>query len=189
MGNRLSKIATRTGDDGTTGLGDGRRVRKDDARIAAIGEVDELNSNLGVLLCETLAGECAGGAHRDPARPVRSGRRALHSRPHDDCRQASRPARRLARRIQRDAAAAQGVHFARRLTGSRACACVPDGVPSGRAGHRGAWPDRDHQRGAAPIRQPPVGSAVCAGARAQSCGRRQRRALAARARRRSKASA
>lgn len=54
MGNRLSKIATRTGDDGTTGLGDGRRVRKDDARIAAIGEVDELNSNLGVLLCENL---------------------------------------------------------------------------------------------------------------------------------------
>jgi cob(I)alamin adenosyltransferase len=54
MGNRLSKIATRTGDDGTTGLGDGRRVRKDDARIAAIGDVDELNSNLGVLLCEPL---------------------------------------------------------------------------------------------------------------------------------------
>jgi len=54
MGNRLSKIATRTGDDGTTGLGDGRRVRKDSARIAAIGDVDELNSNLGVLLCQTL---------------------------------------------------------------------------------------------------------------------------------------
>jgi cob(I)alamin adenosyltransferase len=54
MGNRLSKIATRTGDDGTTGLGDGSRVRKDGARIAAIGEVDELNSHLGVLLCETL---------------------------------------------------------------------------------------------------------------------------------------
>lgn len=54
MGNRLSKIATRTGDDGTTGLGDGRRVRKDDARIAAIGDIDELNSNIGVLLCETL---------------------------------------------------------------------------------------------------------------------------------------
>jgi cob(I)alamin adenosyltransferase len=54
MGNRLSKIATRTGDDGTTGLGDGRRVSKDDARIAAIGDVDELNSNLGVLLCEAL---------------------------------------------------------------------------------------------------------------------------------------
>src|ERR1700743_883022 len=54
MGNRLSKIATRTGDDGTTGLGDGRRVRKDSARIAAIGDVDQLNSNLGVLLCEHL---------------------------------------------------------------------------------------------------------------------------------------
>lgn len=54
MGNRLSKIATRTGDDGTTGLGDGRRIGKDDARIAAIGDVDELNSTLGVLLAETL---------------------------------------------------------------------------------------------------------------------------------------
>ena len=54
MGNRLSKIATRTGDDGTTGLGDGSRVRKDDTRIAAIGEVDELNSHIGVLLCEPL---------------------------------------------------------------------------------------------------------------------------------------
>ncbi|KVO01144.1 cob(I)yrinic acid a,c-diamide adenosyltransferase [Burkholderia ubonensis] len=54
MGNRLSKIATRTGDDGTTGLGDGRRVGKDDVRITAIGDVDELNSTLGVLLAETL---------------------------------------------------------------------------------------------------------------------------------------
>ena len=54
MGNRLSKISTRTGDDGTTGLGDGSRVQKDDARIAAIGDVDELNSQLGVLLCEPL---------------------------------------------------------------------------------------------------------------------------------------
>ena len=54
MGNRLSKITTRTGDDGTTGLGDGSRVRKDDTRIAAIGQGDELNSQIGVLLCETL---------------------------------------------------------------------------------------------------------------------------------------
>ncbi|PTB21196.1 ATP:cob(I)alamin adenosyltransferase [Trinickia symbiotica] len=54
MGHRLSKIATRTGDDGTTGLGDGSRVPKDDARIAAIGDVDELNSQIGLLLCETL---------------------------------------------------------------------------------------------------------------------------------------
>ncbi|SAL68504.1 ATP--cobalamin adenosyltransferase [Caballeronia peredens] len=54
MGHRLSKIATRTGDDGTTGLGDGRRVSKDDARIVAIGDVDELNSCIGVLLCEAM---------------------------------------------------------------------------------------------------------------------------------------
>lgn len=49
MGKRLSKIATRTGDDGTTGLADGSRVAKDSLRIAALGEVDELNSHLGVI--------------------------------------------------------------------------------------------------------------------------------------------
>ena len=54
MANRLSQIATRTGDDGTTGLGDGSRVPKSSLRIAAIGDVDELNSNLGVLLAEPL---------------------------------------------------------------------------------------------------------------------------------------
>jgi len=54
MGHRLSKIVTRTGDAGTTGLGDGSRVAKDSARIAAIGEVDELNSTLGLLLTEAL---------------------------------------------------------------------------------------------------------------------------------------
>ena len=54
MGNRLSKIATRTGDNGTTGLGDGSRTDKDSLRIHAIGDVDELNSHIGVLLCEEL---------------------------------------------------------------------------------------------------------------------------------------
>jgi cob(I)alamin adenosyltransferase len=54
MGNRLTQIATRTGDDGTTGLGDGQRVPKDHLRIQAMGDVDELNSNLGVLLAEPL---------------------------------------------------------------------------------------------------------------------------------------
>lgn len=54
MGNRLSKIYTRTGDDGTTGLGDGTRVSKDDARVEAYGTLDELNSVLGVLLAEKL---------------------------------------------------------------------------------------------------------------------------------------
>lgn len=54
MGHRLSKIYTRTGDDGTTGLGDGTRVAKDDARVEAYGTLDELNSVLGVLLAEKL---------------------------------------------------------------------------------------------------------------------------------------
>jgi cob(I)alamin adenosyltransferase len=54
MGNRLSKIATRTGDDGTTGLGDGSRVDKDSARVQSLGDVDELNSFVGLLLCEEL---------------------------------------------------------------------------------------------------------------------------------------
>jgi len=57
MGHRLSKIVTRTGDAGTTGLGDGSRVSKDSARIVAIGAVDELNSCVGVVLVETLPGD------------------------------------------------------------------------------------------------------------------------------------
>ena len=50
MGNRLSKIVTRTGDDGTTGLGDGSRVAKDCARVEAVGAVDEANSAIGIVL-------------------------------------------------------------------------------------------------------------------------------------------
>ena len=52
MANRLSKIYTRTGDDGTTGLGDGTRVQKDSLRVDAMGDVDELNSVIGLLLTE-----------------------------------------------------------------------------------------------------------------------------------------
>ncbi|GAB2485003.1 cob(I)yrinic acid a,c-diamide adenosyltransferase [Comamonas humi] len=54
MANRLSQIATRTGDDGTTGLGDNTRVSKHSPRPHAMGDVDELNSHLGLLLCEPL---------------------------------------------------------------------------------------------------------------------------------------
>ncbi len=57
MGYRLSKIYTRTGDAGTTGLGDGSRVGKDAPRVSALGDVDELNSVLGLLLCEPLPDE------------------------------------------------------------------------------------------------------------------------------------
>jgi len=56
MANRLTQIATRTGDNGTTGLGDNTRVSKGSLRVHAMGDVDELNSNLGVLLCEDMPG-------------------------------------------------------------------------------------------------------------------------------------
>ncbi len=55
MGNRLSKIVTKTGDSGTTGLGDGQRVAKDSIRIEAMGDIDETNSSLGILICELRA--------------------------------------------------------------------------------------------------------------------------------------
>ncbi|TFY98039.1 cob(I)yrinic acid a,c-diamide adenosyltransferase [Ramlibacter rhizophilus] len=54
MGKRLTQIATRTGDDGTTGLGNNTRVPKDSPRIQALGDVDELNSHIGLLLCEAM---------------------------------------------------------------------------------------------------------------------------------------
>lgn len=54
MGNRLSKIYTRTGDDGSTGLGDGTRVAKDSPRVGAYGTVDELNSTIGVVLAQEI---------------------------------------------------------------------------------------------------------------------------------------
>ena len=57
MGNRLTQIATRTGDDGSTGLGDNTRVPKDHLRVQAMGDVDELNSHIGLLLCEPMPGE------------------------------------------------------------------------------------------------------------------------------------
>ncbi|VAW87995.1 ATP:Cob(I)alamin adenosyltransferase @ ATP:Cob(I)alamin adenosyltransferase, glycolate utilization [hydrothermal vent metagenome] len=54
MGHRLSKIATRTGDNGTTGLADGSRLNKDHPRIAAMGDIDELNSSIGLVLTHPL---------------------------------------------------------------------------------------------------------------------------------------
>ncbi|MDX1609944.1 MAG: cob(I)yrinic acid a,c-diamide adenosyltransferase [Halofilum sp. (in: g-proteobacteria)] len=56
MGHRLSKIYTRTGDAGTTGLGDGSRIDKDSPRVEAYGTVDELNSSIGMVLAEAIPG-------------------------------------------------------------------------------------------------------------------------------------
>ena len=60
MGNRLTQIATRTGDAGTTGLGDNTRVSKNSLRVHAMGEVDELNAHIGVLLCEDMPTDVRG---------------------------------------------------------------------------------------------------------------------------------
>ena len=57
MANRLTQITTRTGDNGTTGLGDNTRVSKTSLRVHAMGDVDELNSSIGVLLCEDMPSE------------------------------------------------------------------------------------------------------------------------------------
>ncbi len=68
MGHRLSKIYTRTGDAGTTGLGDGSRTGKNSPRIAALGDIDETNSVIGLLLCEALpadVGELLTGVQHD----------------------------------------------------------------------------------------------------------------------------
>ena len=70
MGNRLSKIYTRTGDDGSTGLGDGTRVSKDSARVAAYGTVDELNSCIGMVIAElSLVGSKVPDSKADPSKP------------------------------------------------------------------------------------------------------------------------
>ena len=68
MANRLTQIATRTGDNGTTGLGDNTRVSKDSLRVHAMGDVDELNSNIGVLLCEDMPADV-----RAPCDPIPQG--------------------------------------------------------------------------------------------------------------------
>lgn len=57
MGKRLTQIATRTGDNGSTGLGDNTRVSKNSLRVHAMGDVDELNSHIGLLLCEPMPDE------------------------------------------------------------------------------------------------------------------------------------
>lgn len=60
MGDRLTKIVTKTGDDGTTGLADGSRVDKDSRRIAVIGDIDELNSLIGVIIASPISDDLSG---------------------------------------------------------------------------------------------------------------------------------
>jgi ATP:cob(I)alamin adenosyltransferase len=174
MGNRLSKIATRTGDDGTTGLGDGRRVRKDSARIAAIGDVDELNSNLGVLLCENLPDS------------VRAALVAIQHDLFDLGGELCIPGHTMITEqhlVQLDTwladynAALPPLKEFILPGGSR----VPHGLPPRRTGDCRARGGRAGQCGAASVREPAVRPAVRARSRAESRGRWCRRAVATRA--------
>ena len=138
MGHRLSKIYTRTGDDGTTGLGDGHRVRKDHARVEAYGTVDEANSAIGMMLA-------VPGLPTDVARCLTDVQHDLFDLGGELCipgtqvikAEQHRAARAGARRVQRPAARAQGFHPAgrrpgrRRAVTSRAPSCD---APSGACG-------------------------------------------------------
>ena len=104
MGHRLSRIVTRTGDAGTTGLGDGSRVPKDSPRIEAIGAVDELNSSIGVVLAENRCPRRSQSLlDRRPARPLRPRRRTVDSRAcGDDARRTSRGSKTRSTRYNAD---------------------------------------------------------------------------------------
>ena len=115
MGNRLTKIYTRTGDDGTTGLGDGSRVAKECLRVEAYGTIDEANSAIGVVLAAPAlphaVHECLTEVQHDlfdlGGELCIPGHRVI-------TRRARAAARNAARRVQREPAAAQGIHSSRR---------------------------------------------------------------------------
>ena len=185
MGNRLSKIYTRTGDDGTTGLGDGSRVAKDDPRVEAYGSVDECNSAIGVILA--VPGIPADV--RDLLTAVQhelfdlGGELCIPGHRAIEASQVAR-ARAGARRLQRAPAAAQGIHPAgRRSGGGRLPPCARDLPPRGTA-RLDARARRDGRAGAAAVPQPAVGPAVRARARAGAPRERQRSPLETRAPRR-----
>ena len=99
MGHRLSRIYTRTGDDGSTGLGDGSRVGKDDLRVASYGTVDEANATLGLLLAvplpEEKPAEKADAAKADEAKadePAKADADAAAEKPADAPADAAKPA-------------------------------------------------------------------------------------------------
>ena len=161
MGNRLSKIYTRTGDDGSTGLGDGSRVAKENLRVEAYGTVDETNSAIGVVLSmAALPPNITPLPDRSSARPVRSRRRAVHSRTSHDRRGARRTAREGIGRIQRGSAAAQGIHPARRRPGGRRLSSRARDLPARRAPLLVAGARRKRLPRRAQIFEPPVRPAV-----------------------------
>jgi hypothetical protein len=136
MSNRLTQIATRTGDDGTTGLGDNTRVPKDNLRVCAMGDVDELNSQIGLLLCEDMPG---------------------------DVRELLVQVQHQLFNLQRPATACAGVHPAGRHSGRVYGPCLPDGGPQSRAVRGRPGRGADLASSAAAVPQPPQRPLVRAG--------------------------
>jgi cob(I)alamin adenosyltransferase len=158
MANRLSVIATRTGDDGTTGLGDGSRTPKDAPRIAAIGDVDELNSVIGVLLTEDLPAEISADLLAIQHDLFDMGAELCipgHTALTDD-----HIARLDARLAHYNAALPPLREFILFGAGARGA----HGLPPGRAGRGGAGPGRTGEPARAAVSEPAVGSALCPGA-------------------------
>jgi hypothetical protein len=175
MGKRLTQIATRTGDDGTTGLGDNTRVSKDSLRVHAMGDVDELNSHIGLLLCETLPGRCA-----DVLVEVQHQLFNLGGELSIPGFELLKPEAVLAldqalAELQRGAAQAAGVHPAGRYPRRVAGPCLPHRGASGRARGGGAAGPRRTQTDAAPVPEPAQRPDVRAGAGAQPPPRRWQR--------------
>ena len=179
MGKRLTKIATRTGDDGTTGLGDGTRTRKDALRVAAMGDVDELNSTLGVLLTESMP---------DDVRAV------LIDIQHDLFDLGGElciPGYTMIREAQIERLDARLEHYNGTLSrlaefilpgGSRAAALAHVSRTVCRRAERSVvalGAEETRECGATPVSEPAVGPDVRACAGAQPARRRQRRAVAA----------
>ena len=188
MGNRLSKIYTRTGDDGTTGLGDGSRVPKDGARVEAYGCVDEANSAIGMILA-------VPGVPQDVARLLTRvqhelfdlggelcipGHRAIEPRTCGRSNRRSTPSTTACRRSRNSSCRAAG-RRPRPVTSPAPSAGARNGAP-GRLRAR-----KPVRRRAAPVPQPPFGPAVRARARARAPRERQRSPLEARAPRRRRA--
>jgi hypothetical protein len=172
MGNRLTQIATRTGDAGTTGLGNNQRVSKNSLRIHAMGDVDELNSHIGLLLCEPMPDEV-----RDLLVEVQHQLFNLGG-------ELSIPGFELLKAeavLALDEALAHHNAALPRLqefilpAGTRAGGagpCLPHRGPPGRARRGGAGQRRGAERRAAPVPQPPLRPDVRAGPRAQPHERR-----------------
>ncbi len=133
---RIDKVVTRGGDGGETSLGDGARVRKDAARVEALGAVDEANAAIGVLRAAGLPRRGGRDARAHPERSVRSRRRPLGARRGGNAAAPRRcpggAAGGRGRDDERDPHPAHQLHPAGRQPGCCSCASRPHGRPAGR---------------------------------------------------------